>query len=139
LLIEVAPLNSRMRLGKLLTILIFIIVPAVFSSAQTQPESETGIEGVITVGPVRGGPSRPGLPDSKPFANAAFVVENEKGPLKSFTTDDKGRFRVSLAPGHYIVSMKDKKGGIGHYGPFEVEVVAGNITKVQWHCDTGMR
>jgi hypothetical protein len=128
-----------MRFGKLLTILIFIIVPAVFSSAQTQPESGTGIEGVITVGPVHGGPSRPGLPDSKPFANATFVVENEKGPVRSLATDDKGRFRISLAPGHYIVSMKDKKGGIGHYGPFEVEVVAGNITKVQWHCDTGMR
>jgi hypothetical protein len=128
-----------MRFGKLLTILIFIIVPAVFSSAQPELESRTGIEGVITVGPVHGGPSRPGLPDSKPFANAAFVVENEKGPVRSFTTDDKGRFRISLAPGHYIVSMKDKKGGIGHYGPFEVEVVADNITRVQWHCDTGMR
>lgn len=110
-----------------------------FSSVQTQPEPGTGIEGVITVGPVHGGPSRPGLPDSKPLVNVTFVVENEKGPLKSFTTDDKGWFRISLEPGHYIVSMKDKKGGIGHYGPFEVEVVAGNITKVQWQCDTGMR
>jgi hypothetical protein len=120
-------------------ILVLLVTFSGFSPAQTQPEPGTGIEGAITVGPVHGGPSRPGLPDSKPFANAAFVVENEKGPVGSFTTDYNGRFRISLAPGHYIVSMKEKKGGIGHYGPFEVEVVANNITKVQWHCDTGMR
>jgi hypothetical protein len=120
-------------------ILVFLVMFSGFSPAQTQPEAGTGVEGTITVGPVQGGPSRPGLPDSKAFANAAFVVENEKGPVTSFTTDNKGRFRILLAPGHYTVAMKDKKGGIGHYGPFEVDVVAGNITKVQWHCDTGMR
>ena len=110
-----------------------------FASAGRQPQAGTGIEGKITIGPIQGGPSRPGFPDSKAFANATFVVENEKGLVTSFTTDDKGRFQISLGPGHYIVSMKDKKGGIGYYGPFEVDVVAGNITKVHWHCDTGMR
>lgn len=103
------------------------------------PESETGIEGVISVGPIHGGPSRAGVPDSRPFANAAFVVENENGPVTSFTTDDQGRFRLSLAPGHYVVSMKDRKSRLGRYGPFGVDVVAGKMTKVQWNCDTGMR
>ena len=131
--------NHAMQDRKFRIILVLLVMFSGFSPAQTQPEPGTGIEGAITVGPVHGGPSRPGLPDSKPFANAAFVVENEKGPVRSFTTDDKGWFRISLAPGHYIVSMKDKKGGIGYYGPFEVDVVAGNITKVQWECDTGMR
>jgi len=113
-----------------------------FSWAQTEatptPQS-TGIEGVITIGPTHGGPIRPGIPSSKPLANATFVVENEKSAVASFTTDDQGRFRVSLAPGHYVVSLKDKKGGIGRYGPFDVDVVAGQMTKVEWHCDTGMR
>ena len=74
-----------------------------------------------------------------PLANATFVVENKKGTATSFTTDDQGRFRISLAPGHYTVSLKDKKGGIGRYGPFDVDVVAGHMTKVEWQCDTGMR
>jgi len=91
------------------------------------------------VGPIRGGPARIGVPDSKPFANTAFVVEYEKGTVASFTTDDQGHFRISLAPGHYTVSMKDKKSAIGRYGPFEVDVVAGKMTPVEWHCDTGMR
>ena len=107
-----------------------------FSSAQTP---DTGIEGLITISPVHGGPFRPGLPNSRPLANTAFVVENEKGTVTSFTTDDQGQFRISLAPGHYSVSMKDRKGGIGRYGPFEADVVAGQVTKVQWNCDSGMR
>jgi hypothetical protein len=31
------------------------------------------------------------------------------------------------------------KKGIGHYGPFEVDVVADRMTKVEWRCDSGMR
>jgi hypothetical protein len=128
---------------------ILLIVPAILimacssSFAQTQPtsapDSGTGIEGVITLGPTHGGPIRPGIPSSKPFANAEFAVTSEKGQVASFTTDDQGKFRVSLAPGHYTVSLKNRKGGIGHYGPVEVDVVAGKMTTVEWECDTGMR
>lgn len=114
-----------------------------FSSAAAQPtptpEPGTGLEGVITVSPVRGGPSRADIPDSGRLANVAFVVENEKGPVISFTTDDQGQFRISLAPGHYTVSKEGKKGGIGKFGPFEVDVIAGKMTRVQWKCDTGIR
>ena len=104
------------------------------------PEAaETGIEGVMTVGPIHGGPVRPGIPSTKPLANATFVVGNETGAVAEFTTDDQGRFRVSLAPGHYTVTKKDHQKGIGRYGPFNVDVTAGQMTKVEWHCDTGMR
>ena len=108
--------------------------------AEAQPaDSGTGVEGVIAVSPVHGGPSRLGLPDSRPLANVAFVVQNENGTVTSFTTDDQGRFRISLAPGHYTVSIKERKGGIGRYGPFDVDVAAGKMTSVQWTCDSGMR
>jgi hypothetical protein len=102
-------------------------------------ESATGIEGVITVGPAQGGPARFGVPDSRPLANATFLARNEKGTATPFTTDDQGRFRLSLEPGHYTVLLKDKRGGIGRYGPFEMDVVADQMTKVEWRCDTGMR
>jgi hypothetical protein len=99
----------------------------------------TGLEGVITVGPVHGGPSRIGLPDSKPLGNTAFIAENQKGTVVSFITDDQGRFHLSLEPGHYTVSLKEKRLGIARYGPFEADVTAGQVTKVQWRCDTGIR
>ena len=85
------------------------------------------------------GPPSDAIPTSNPLANATFVVENKKGVVTSFTTDEQGDFRISLDAGHYTVSMKDKKDGIGRYGPFDVDVVAGKMTKVEWQCDTGLR
>jgi hypothetical protein len=122
-----------------ITLLLSVMLSS--SLAQTQPTSETrtGIEGVITVSPVHGGPSRLGVSNSRPLANTVFIIENEKGSVTSFTTDDQGQFRVSLAPGHYTVSIKKRKSGIGRYGPFDVDVVADQMTKVEWQCDTGMR
>ena len=99
----------------------------------------TGIEGVITVSPAHGGPVRIGVPNSRPLANAEFVVSNESGVVTSFTTDDHGDFRVSLEPGHYNVTRKGPAKGIGRYGPFDVYVAAGEMTKVEWNCDSGMR
>jgi len=102
-------------------------------------EPQSGIEGVVTVSPVHGGPTRMGVPDSKVLANTTFIAQKQNGTATSFTTDDQGRFRVSLEPGHYTVSLKEKKAGIGRYGPFDVDVVDGQMTKVEWRCDTGMR
>ena len=126
--------------------LIGFLVFAGFCYAQTSPTptpmpetGDTGIEGVITVGPIHGGPVRPGMASSAPLANATFVVGNENGAVAEFTTDEKGRFKVSLEPGHYTVTKKDRQKGIGRYGPFDVDVVAGQMTKVDWQCDTGMR
>ena len=103
------------------------------------PESGTGIEGAITVGPIHGGPSRVGVPDSKPLANVAFVVRNDNGVVASFTTDAEGRFRVPLPPGHYSVSRPDAQPKVGRCGPFEVDVAAGQISAVNWSCDSGIR
>ena len=79
------------------------------------------------------------MASSAPLANATFVVGNESGGVTEFTTDEKGRFKVSLEPGHYTVTKKDHQKGIGRYGPFDVDVTAGEMTKVEWQCDTGMR
>jgi hypothetical protein len=62
-------------------------------------EPQAGIEGVITVGPVNGGPARIGIPGSKALANATFLAQKQNGTATFFTTDDQGRFRVSLEPG----------------------------------------
>ena len=122
-----------------ITLALSIMLSLSLAQTQPTPEARTGVEGVITVSPVHGGPARLGVPNSRPLTNTDFVVQNDKGPVKSFTTDDQGQFRVSLAPGHYTVSIKERKGSIGRYGPFDVDVVAGQVTKVEWQCDTGMR
>src|ERR1700730_4338557 len=119
--------------------LLSIVLSSSLAQTQPTPDVRTGIEGVITVSPVHGGPARLGVPNSRPLADTDFVVQNDKGLVTSFTTDDHGQFRVSLVPGHYTVSIKQRRSGIGRYGPFDVDVVAGQMTKVEWQCDTGMR
>ena len=119
--------------------LAFLIMSALFSPGQTPSGAETGIEGTITISPTQAGPVRDDSPGSKPLAKATFAVENEKGEVASFTTDEQGHFRTSVPPGHYKVSMKGRKSSIGRFGPFEVDVVGGKMTKVQWQCDSGIR
>ena len=135
---QAAGLNLPMQLRRFSIVLANIIMCAGFLPGQTRAGSETGIEGVITIDPARPGPVRADAPVS-PLANIAFAVENQKGEIASFTTDDQGRFRMPLGPGHYKVSLKGKTGGVGRFGPFEVDVIAGQMAKVQWRCDSGIR
>jgi Carboxypeptidase regulatory-like domain len=129
-----------MKLARALTALMLLIMDVSFSAAaQTPSGTETGIEGVITISPTKPGPVRVDAPASQPLANATFVVERENAEVASFTTDDHGRFRVQLPPGHYKVSIKGRKTTIGRFGPFEVDVVADKMTSVQWNCDSGIR
>lgn len=115
----------------------------VMSHAQSSPTPEptSGIEGVITISPIRGGPERVGVPNSRPLANTAFIVGNKDGKVTSFTTDSEGRFKVAVPPGKYVVVRQgvSSRSRVGRFGPFDVDVTAGKITTVQWQCDTGMR
>ena len=110
------------------------------SSGQIEPDRATGIEGVITVSPTRPGPIRKGseIPNAAPLPNALFTVRNENGTVTSFTTDSGGRFRVSLKPGHYVIALAEHRFP-RPCGPFDIDVVSGKMTKVEWRCDTGMR
>ncbi len=101
--------------------------------------SATGVEGVISAGPVHGGPVRQGGSDSRPLPNMTFEVKQGSRVLTSFQTDDQGRFRILLEPGHYTITRKDYAGAIGSYGPFETDVSQGKMTSVRWDCDTGLR
>lgn len=114
----------------------WLMLSADHSSASPQPA--TGIEGSFSVGPITGGPSRQDAPDSAPLANMAFVVENGTGTVVTFTTDEKGRFRVPLPPGKYIVRTADMKTKNAKCR-FEVEVNTTGFKKVNYECDSGMR
>ena len=109
------------------------------STGQTPSGGESGIEGVITISPANPGPIRADAPGSVPLANATFAVEKNNGEVISFITDDQGRFRMSLPPGHYKISLKGRKTTIGRFGPFEADVAPGKMTNVQWECDSGIR
>jgi hypothetical protein len=106
--------------------------------AESPPPIDAGIEGVISVSPRRPGPQRIDAPNVAPAPNVVFVVKKGEATVTSFTTDAEGRFRVVLTPGHYTVLREDPGAAIGHWR-FEIDVVANQVTKVNWIGDSGMR
>jgi hypothetical protein len=127
------------RSRNLLTAFGFIVMAVCVSTGQTPSAGESGIEGVITITPAKPGPTRVGDAASAPLPKATFAVEKNDGEVTSFITDEQGRFRVSLPPGHYKISLKGRTTGIGRFGPFEADVAQGKMTNVQWECDSGIR
>lgn len=98
----------------------------------------TGLEGVISVGPIQGGPLRADQPSSGPLANTTFEITNAAGSVKTFTTDESGKFRVPLSPGLYSIKLAVQK-KFPRCGPFQVEVTGTGFLTVHWECDSGMR
>jgi hypothetical protein len=106
--------------------------------ADTPMPAPSGIEGVVLVSPSRPGPIRKDGPSVAPAGNIEFVVKKDDAKVASFTTNAEGGFRILLAPGHYIVMREDPGAAIGHWR-FEADVHAGEMAKVSWTGDSGMR
>lgn len=106
--------------------------------AETQPPSTTGIEGTVFFSPIRPGPITKDEPSVAPAANVRFLVKSGDTTVKTFTTDGEGRFQVALPPGHYVILKEGAPVRIGRWR-FEADVVAGQMMKVKWTADSGMR
>jgi hypothetical protein len=106
--------------------------------AETPPPGTSGIEGTVLVSPSRPGPITKDGPSVAPARNVQFLVKAGEATVKSFTTDGDGRFQIALPPGHYVVLREDPGARIGHWR-FEADVVADEMTKVNWTADSGMR
>jgi|SRR5450432_1553138 len=135
------PFMMKTNLFSTIAVLLPLLACAALAGAQSTPTptGETGLEGVISISPVSGGPTRQGVSDSKPLPSTAFVVQQGDRVVASFETDAQGHFRVSLPAGHYAIARKDWKSGVGFYGPFAADVVSGEMKSVQWTCDSGIR
>ena len=107
--------------------------------AETPAPGTSGIEGAIVVSPSRPGPIRKDEgPSVAPVGNVQFVVKVGDATVKRFTTDGEGRFQVALPPGHYVVLREGAAPRVGSWR-FEADVVGGQLTKVNWTADSGMR
>lgn len=107
--------------------------------AEAPPRAASGIEGTVVVSPARPGPIRKGEESSVvPVRNAQFAIKAGDAIVKTFTTDGEGRFQVALPPGHYLIVREGTPARIGRWR-FEADVVTGQLTKVNWTADSGMR
>ena len=107
--------------------------------AETPAPVMSGIEGTIVVSPTRPGPIRKDEePSVAPVGNVQFVVKAGDAIVKTFTTDGEGHFQVALPPGHYVIVREGAAPRVGRWR-FEADVVAGQMTNVNWTADSGMR
>ena len=116
----------------------FIALFCVTAMAETPPPATSGIEGTILVSPSRPGPITKDGPSVAPVPNVQFLVKAGDATVKTFMTDGEGRFQVALPPGHYVILREGASPRIGRWR-FEADVVAGQMTKVNWTADSGMR
>jgi hypothetical protein len=99
----------------------------------------SGIEGTIVVSPTHPGPIRKDEePTAAPVGNTQFLVKAGDVTVKTFTTERDGHFKIALPPGHYVIFREGAAPGVGEWR-FEADVAAGQITKVNWTADSGMR
>jgi hypothetical protein len=137
---EYVRLDYHMLRGDFALLVALLFMSGTLSYGESDAGRGTGIEGVVMVTPIRPGPTKKDseVPNAAPLPNAIFSVANEKGTVTSFTTDGAGRFRISLSPGHYVVSLAEYRFP-RPCGPFEIDVQSGKMAKVEWRCDSGMR
>jgi hypothetical protein len=89
--------------SRLVSILAWALVLA---ACGNPPPTDTGVEGVVTIGPtcpvVQVGQDCP----DQPYA-AELTVADPHGKLIARTSaDDDGRYRIALAPGDYLLEAK---------------------------------
>jgi hypothetical protein len=111
---------------------------------ETAPaESGSGVAGVVRLGPqcpveVGGHPCR----DVPPVGVRVLIAEQLPGelygagdPVAETSTDAKGRFRVAVPQGAYVVTAE-----AGMSCEFmDAVVIAGVVTDIDVSCDTGIR
>jgi hypothetical protein len=97
---------------------------------------DTGIQGQVFLisapGPIPIGWVPPPLEQ----VNTIQVLDPQRKIVRELTTNDKGRFMISVQPGTYYLKVKESLIP-AETGPFVV--ASGTILTVQAHYDNGMR
>lgn len=104
------------------------------------PPNESGIRGLVTIGPMcpvlQKGVPCPDLPFS-----AKIVIETGMGAeVASVVSGDDGMFQIELDPGSYVLVPESPNPGAPPIAQEQaVEVIEGGFTEVLVHYDSGIR
>lgn len=129
--------NQRTRL----VLLTAVIVLSACGKAGSQFEStDSGIEGTVLVGP-----TCPVVQEESPCpdrpARAEISVTKSQGGSAGVvavtSSGDDGKFRTTVAPGRYVVSVNASRAM--SCKPVEVTIRAHEFTKITINCDSGIR
>ncbi len=132
-------------MSKWLVISIFISVLLLSACAQPatitpSPTPSSGFEVHVTEGPMCPGPVAIGdssCPD-KPYQAMFTLLDSNSKEITRFQTDPAGYFKMTIAPGTYILHPESDK-ALPHASDQTVVVTPDQFTQVTVMYDTGMR
>lgn len=109
--------------------------------APTSTPSEAGIEGLVKIGPVSPiiGEDMPSA--DEPYEATIVIKEGDTGrEVATVQSGPDGRFRVTLAPGEYVLEPQSPNPGAPPYAePQTITVEAGQFTYVEILYESGIR
>lgn len=112
-----------------------------FKFIPSQSKVTSGIRGTVTIGPtcpVQKNPPDPNCAD-RPFQAGFNVIDQEGKTVKSFSSDENGKFSVDLDPGTYVIRNIPAPGTYPRTSPQDVTVSDGKYTELNLQFDSGIR
>lgn len=112
--------------------------PPASPASTPAPSSDTGVEGIVTIGPTCPVQRVDSPCPDRPYEATIFLLDGARRPIAEVRSAADGRFRVVLAPGTYTLSPQ-AQGAFPHAAEQTVTVLEGQITTVQIAFDSGIR
>ena len=104
------------------------------------PASDSGIEGIVLIGPTCPVVVEGRDCDDKPYVGEVRIVDRASRKLVATArSGDDGRFRVSVAPGDYTLEPVANAGGLPFGKPIDVTVRPHTYETVTVSFDSGIR
>lgn len=107
------------------------------------PVLKSGITGIALLGPMCPVERTPPDPQCapRPYKTELVAIDsNNSQNVKTFSSDEYGKFSVDLAPGEYTVSSAGTAGYFSHCSSQGLITVEKNeYTDITLNCDTGIR
>ena len=129
---------SAHPIGQLVTASCLVAIWSNAAWAQVgAPGYRSGIVGHVVEGPTTP-VCRPGVPCTRPFANATILVlDQNRNTAGTAVTNRHGNFRVQVPPGAYLVHVQVVD--FPRCPEIQATVRPRHFTAVRMDCDTGIR
>ena len=115
--------------------------PAMPAESSVGAPTDSGIEGVVLLGPGCPGPIRLGSPcPDRPYPTTLEVFDDQGHHVADVPTHQDGTFRIMLPPGTYVVRARGREfRGPPRSTEQTATVAPGLFTTVPFRLDSGMR
>ena len=125
-------------------ITIALAVALILSSCTPTPQQFGTLEGHVSIGPlspvvIAGEPEPTPSPEIYQGREIVIYLEDGKTEFARLKLDDQGNYRAELPVGTYIVDINHAGIDISKDLPKEIEIRAGETTRLDIDIDTGIR